>query len=207
MWNDIETTNDYLHFSVVSGTVADLIIESGDNPISIGVSGNWGSGKSSMVKMIGKELEKKDDGKQKYLFLEFNAWLYQGYDDAKAALLQAVTKKLSDEMKKRKINESTEESDKKLWNRFKKFAKRVDWFKVSKLTVPLLAGLVPGAMPAGGHSAPRHRRLDRLPGGRVPGSAAETGHPLHRAGRVHRRRHHDRCDLRRDPYLLKNLSS
>lgn len=149
MWNDIETTNDYLHFSVVSGTVADLIIESGDNPISIGVSGNWGSGKSSMVKMIGKELEKKDDGKQKYLFLEFNAWLYQGYDDAKAALLQAVTKKLSDEMKKRKINESTEESDKKLWNRFKKFAKRVDWFKVSKLTVPLLAGLVPGAMPAG----------------------------------------------------------
>lgn len=59
MWNDIETTNDYLHFSVVSGTVADLIIESGDNPISIGVSGNWGSGKSSMVKMIGKELEKK----------------------------------------------------------------------------------------------------------------------------------------------------
>lgn len=50
MWNDIETTNDYLHFSVVSGTVADLIIESGDNPISIGVSGNWGSGKSSMVK-------------------------------------------------------------------------------------------------------------------------------------------------------------
>ena len=38
---------------------------------------------------------------------------------------------------------------KKLWNRFKKFAKRVDWFKVSKLTVPLLAGLVPGAMPAG----------------------------------------------------------
>ena len=34
MWNDIETTTDYLHFSVVSKTVADLIIESGDNAIS-----------------------------------------------------------------------------------------------------------------------------------------------------------------------------
>ena len=53
MWNDIETTTDYLHFSVVSKTVANLIIESGDNPISIGVSGSWGAGKSSMVKMIG----------------------------------------------------------------------------------------------------------------------------------------------------------
>ena len=27
MWNDIETTTDYLHFSVASKTVADLIIE------------------------------------------------------------------------------------------------------------------------------------------------------------------------------------
>ena len=56
MWNDVETTIDYLHFSVVSKTVADLIVESGNIPISIGVSGSWGSGKSSMVKMIGKEI-------------------------------------------------------------------------------------------------------------------------------------------------------
>ncbi len=41
MWNDIETITDYLHFSVVSKTVADLIIESGDNPISIGGSGSF----------------------------------------------------------------------------------------------------------------------------------------------------------------------
>ena len=26
------------------------------------------------------------------IFLEFNAWLYQGYDDARAALLQSVSK-------------------------------------------------------------------------------------------------------------------
>ena len=36
MWNDIETTVDYLHFSVVADTVAELIIESNGNPISIG---------------------------------------------------------------------------------------------------------------------------------------------------------------------------
>lgn len=42
MWNDIETTVDYLHFSVVADTVAELIEESNGNPISIGVSGNWG---------------------------------------------------------------------------------------------------------------------------------------------------------------------
>lgn len=146
MWNDIETTNDYLHFSVVSGTVAELIDESGNNPISIGVSGNWGTGKSSMVKMIGKELEKSNKAeKTTYIFLEFNAWLYQGYDDAKTALLQSVAKKLSEELKKRHIPES----DETLWKRFQKFTKRINWLQISKIGLPLLVGLIPGAAPTG----------------------------------------------------------
>lgn len=150
MWNDIETTDDYLHFSVVSGTVAELIDESGDNPISIGVSGNWGTGKSSMVKMIGRELEKSNKAeKTTYIFLEFNAWLYQGYDDAKTALLHTVAKKLSEEMKKRHIPES----DKTLWKRFQKFTKRINWLQVSKIGLPLLVGLIPGAAPAGAAAA------------------------------------------------------
>ena len=52
MWNDIETMTDYLHFSVVSKTVADLIIESGDNPISIGGSGSWGTGKEGVKNSV-----------------------------------------------------------------------------------------------------------------------------------------------------------
>ncbi len=143
MWNDIETTTDYLNFSIVSKTVADLIIESGDNPISIGVSGSWGVGKSSMVKMIGKDLNNQS-GNNKYIFLEFNAWLYQGYEDAKSALLQSVTQKLTEEMQKQEINEDDE-----LGKKFKKFLKRINWFQVSKLTLPLFAGFIPGAASVG----------------------------------------------------------
>lgn len=143
MWNDIETTTDYLNFSIVSKTVADLIIESGDNPISIGVSGSWGVGKSSMVKMIGKDLNNQS-GDNKYIFLEFNAWLYQGYEDAKSALLQSVTQKLTEQMQKQGINEDGE-----LGKKFKKFLKRINWFQVSKLTLPLFAGFIPGAASVG----------------------------------------------------------
>ena len=143
MWNDVETTTDYLHFSVVSKTVADLIIESGDNPISIGVSGSWGAGKSSMVKMIGKDLNDQS-GNNKYIFLEFNAWLYQGYEDAKSALLESVTQQLTEEMQKQGIDEDDE-----LGKKFKKFLKRINWFQVSKLALPLLAGFIPGAAPVG----------------------------------------------------------
>ena len=144
MWNDIETSKDYLHFSVVSQAVADMIVDSGKSPISIGVSGSWGSGKSSMVKMIGQELKNRDEKGESYIFLEFNAWLYQGYDDARAALLQAVSKELSSEMKKRKIPVGDG-----AWDKLKQFTKRISWFQVSKLALPLIAGFIPGVNAVG----------------------------------------------------------
>ena len=144
MWNDIETSTDYLHFSVVSQAVADMIVESGKSPISIGVSGSWGSGKSSMVKMIGQDLKNRDEKDENYIFLEFNAWLYQGYDDARVALLQSISKKLSSEMKKRKIPEGDG-----AWDKLKKFTKRINWFQVSKLALPLIAGFIPGVNAVG----------------------------------------------------------
>lgn len=139
MWNDIETSSDYLHFSVISQAVTDMIVESGNQPISIGVSGSWGSGKSSMVKMIGKELQNRDKEGKKYIFLEFNAWLYQGYEDAKTSLLQSVSQVLSSEIEKQKIAE-----DDTAWKKFKSFSKRINWFQVTKLALPLFAGFIPG---------------------------------------------------------------
>lgn len=148
MWNDVETTQDFLNFSVIAKTVAELIAESGEKPISIGVSGSWGAGKSSMVKMIGEALKLKDDGKddkeKNYVFLEFNAWLYQGYDDARAALLQAVSDKLLEESKKR----SNPAND--LTGKVKGFIKRINWLQVAKMVVPLSLGLIPGGVAVGG---------------------------------------------------------
>ena len=54
MWNDIETTHDLLNFKVVADTIASMIRDGGGAPVSIGVSGSWGVGKSSLVKMIGE---------------------------------------------------------------------------------------------------------------------------------------------------------
>lgn len=79
MWHDVETTKDLLNFTVVADTAAQLVRESAGQPLSIGVTGNWGTGKSSLVKMIKASLVKADAKKGKYVFLTFNAWLYQGY--------------------------------------------------------------------------------------------------------------------------------
>jgi predicted KAP-like P-loop ATPase len=56
--------------------------------------------------------------------VEFNAWLYQGYDDARAALMDVIASKLSEEAEKRKTGiEKT-----------KDFLRRVNWLRTAKLT-------------------------------------------------------------------------
>ena len=108
-------------------------------PVSIGVSGAWGVGKSSMIKLIRSQLEGRDGSVPEFLFVEFNAWLYQGYDDARAALLDviggAMAKKA--EEKKRGIEKVQE------------LIKRIDWLRAAKLTAGTAAALALGLPPVG----------------------------------------------------------
>ena len=88
-------------FAGVAETVAELIKQSKARPISIGIAGAWGVGKSSMIRLVQGELERRDADKR-VLFVNFNAWLYQGYDDARAALMDVIGEALLQETEKRK---------------------------------------------------------------------------------------------------------
>ena len=98
MWHDNETTVDYVNFRLVAKACAALIRDAGGEPISIGISGGWGIGKSSLVRMVASELsaDKKAEessvnaAESKHIVITFNPWLYQGFEDARTALLQVV---------------------------------------------------------------------------------------------------------------------
>ena len=103
MWPDNETEKDFLNFSGVADTVAEIITQATRRPTSIGISGSWGAGKSSMIKLVRAALAEKDQNDpEQFIYVEFNAWLYQGYDDARAALLEVIATKLNEESEKRK---------------------------------------------------------------------------------------------------------
>ena len=138
MWNDVETTQDLLNFKVVADTAAQMIKDGNCQPVSIGVSGSWGVGKSSLVQMIGESL-KNLDGEKNYIFINFNAWLYQGYDDARMALLQKVADKIMEESEARK----------NCVDKAKDFWKRINWLRTAIFMVPIATGIITGSAVAG----------------------------------------------------------
>lgn len=140
MWTDHETEQDFINFGGVARTVAEIIEQAHSRPISIGVSGAWGVGKSSMIKLIRGELAgRSTGGNNKFIFVEFNAWLYQGYDDARAALIEVVASALAEEALERK---SGVEKTKDLLN-------RVNWFRAAKLAAGSAAAIALGLPPIG----------------------------------------------------------
>lgn len=141
MWPDNETARDFLNFSGVADTVAEIIVQAHGRPVSVGVSGAWGVGKSSMIKLVRESLVKrpKEPETRDFIFVEFNAWLYQGYDDARAALMEVIASTLEEEAKKREKG-----LDKAL-----ALLKRVNWLRAAKLTAGSALALSLGLPPVG----------------------------------------------------------
>lgn len=98
MWPDNETTLDLLGFKVHADLLRSVVLDSTLLPVTIGVFGDWGGGKTSVMKMLQQSLapdtyEKGSSEREqveKIACLYFNGWLFEGYDDAKAALLSSV---------------------------------------------------------------------------------------------------------------------
>ncbi len=141
MWADNETTRDFLNFSGVADTVAEIIVQTRGRPISIGVSGAWGIGKSSLIKLTQASLAARPlkEGEREFIFVEFNAWLYQGYDDARAALMDVIATKLQKEAERRKT----------ALDKVAAILKRVRWLRGAKLVAGDAAALAFGLPPVG----------------------------------------------------------
>lgn len=116
--NDQETATDLLYYEAIARTVVKLIDQTPDAPITIGVHGDWGAGKSSVLKMLEASYEDKD----KTLCLWFNGWTFEGFEDAKTVIIETLVEEL---MQARSGCAKVAEAAKKV-------LRRVDWLKMAR---------------------------------------------------------------------------
>jgi len=84
--SDNETKVDLLNNEAIAKTIVMLLRERPDQPVTIGVHGDWGAGKSSVLEMIEADLNTQG----RVLCLKFNGWRFQGFEDAKIALIEGI---------------------------------------------------------------------------------------------------------------------
>ena len=115
---DNETAVDLLYYESVAGTVIRLLEEESEEPISVGIHGDWGAGKSSVLMMVEKALEVD----RRVLCVRYNGWLFQGFDDAKAVLIETIVEELL----------RARSGIQKVKDKARGVLRRVDWMKVAR---------------------------------------------------------------------------
>ena len=115
---DNETKVDLLNNEAIATTIIGLLRAKPDHPVTIGVHGDWGAGKSSVLEMIEAGFADQDD----VLCLKFNGWRFQGFEDAKIALIEGIVTGL---VEKRPALKKAAVAVKDVF-------RRIDWLKVAK---------------------------------------------------------------------------
>ena len=142
MWRDSESEQDFLNFTEVADQIAALATNESLLPISIGVFGGWGTGKSTVLRLVENKVRNADNNK--HILIKFDAWLYQGFDDARAALMEVVSDVLLEAAK----NDAT------LFEKAKNFAGRVNYFRalglIADFGVGMAFGIPPGLLTRAG---------------------------------------------------------
>lgn len=106
MWSDNETTQDLLGYQVHADLLKKIILNDAMLPISIGVFGNWGSGKSSLMLLLQQSLQEWEEAHQNehsiILQVYFNSWQFESYDSTRLTMIESILEALDKDINTRK---------------------------------------------------------------------------------------------------------
>jgi hypothetical protein len=118
MWADNETDQDLLGFSIHAALLRSIITDPKMLPVTVGLFGDWGGGKSSILKILQRNLDQDKD----FAVIYFNSWVFEGYEDAKCAILTTLLNDLQDHRDLKNV----------IGDQTKALLKRVNWMKLLK---------------------------------------------------------------------------
>lgn len=123
---DEPTDVDLLSFDAVASTVVDAVLDPRLDPIALGLSGSWGSGKTSVLRLIGHQLRPTEGEEPMCLVIETDPWRYDPQLGIKESLIGEILEAIEQALP----NDGVGEKSKAL---LKRLMRRVDWTKAMKL--------------------------------------------------------------------------
>lgn len=150
MWSDNEAEIDLLNVEHLVSAVLRVVKDDRLDPVTVGVYGDWGSGKSSVIQLLRQRIASEPD----LLAIYFNGWQFEGYEDAKAALASTILEQIQEEAEKPKGSKLGHIKDKVI-SAVGGFWGRIDKLRLGKqaLTLGTNATLAAGALAIGGTAA------------------------------------------------------
>ncbi|QFT87673.1 KAP family P-loop domain protein [Bacillus sp. THAF10] len=120
MWADDASKIDMLAYRPYADLITEIAVSKRMNPLTIGLFGNWGSGKSTLLNLIEEQTSSNAD--KKIAVVKVNAWMFEGYEDAKTALMETILQSM-------KENQTFFETS---TDNIKGLMRRVNWMGVGK---------------------------------------------------------------------------
>src|SRR3954451_16274824 len=98
LWSDDPASLDLLSFDAVAQTVVDALLDEALDPVALGLSGSWGSGKTTVLGLIGKEPNWRTTAEKKIVVIKTVPWRYDPTTGAKESLISEVLAVLDAEL-------------------------------------------------------------------------------------------------------------
>ncbi|MFD6713655.1 hypothetical protein AMK25_05445 [Micromonospora sp. TSRI0369] len=152
MWSDNETDVDLLGFEFLLDSLLVVLSEPKLLPLTVGVLGDWGSGKSSLMKQACAELAAdpgQDAGeKRRYVCVPFSPWRYEDYEDVKVSLMSTVLSQLAAAVPEQEEEQEEIGRLRALARKLRRPARRVARGGIGLIpgSVPLVAGTLDPSM-------------------------------------------------------------
>jgi predicted KAP-like P-loop ATPase len=97
LWSDNPSELDLLGFADVTAPVVEAVLRDKLDPVTVGIEGDWGSGKSSILAILGKQLKENPS----VVVIPTHPWEYDPATDPKATLIGEVLNGIRDEATRR----------------------------------------------------------------------------------------------------------
>lgn len=98
LWSDVPAKVDLLAAKAIAATVADAVLDDALDPLSLGLSGPWGSGKTTVLELVDAELDDRSTDVGKVVVVRTDPWRYDPSVGAKESIIADVLTKLEEEL-------------------------------------------------------------------------------------------------------------